>query len=593
MNRLRLQHPSPFVYLVVATAFVLTPRLGAQTANNESANKLTGAITGRVISSAGEPLAGATVSASGIGTNSRPTATADARGNFKLDGLAPGVYFLSAGMPGYVNPQRFTLNDAATYYHLGDSVTLTLMKGAVITGTVTGPDGPLVGVGVFATRVRDTEGRKVLASLGYPERRTDDRGVFRFYGLIPGSYLVYAARPRLGTVLPSAFDNDTPVYYPSSTRDTATEILVGDGDEVTADLRYRAEAGHAISGRVNKASEGGNPSFGNQISISLVDVHDRAQIDSFGINSTEPVFAFYGVPDGDYELTARQFLESRDELRSPPLRVTVRGADVTGLSLSLAPLASIDGQLVIESDPKLHCGKRPDSAAQETMIWIRRYEPQTKTTAAKAFDPVSVSATNYSTYAVSNAKGLLSWKNLPGGAYRIDPVAPASGWYIRSISKGLAETPTARAASSAVARDGISVRNGEHFTGLVVTISEGAAQVQGHIAASEGQTLPPRPAVYLVPAEPNASENVLRFYEARADANGAFTLTNVAPGSYWVVARAFEETASLAPPKSIRRDAALRTQVVQAAESQKKALTLKPCEELKDFDMKMVSEARP
>jgi hypothetical protein len=49
----------------------------------------------------------------------------------------------------------------------------------------------LIGVGVFATRVRDSlDGKKLAASPGFPERRTDDRGVFRFYGLAPGAYLI-------------------------------------------------------------------------------------------------------------------------------------------------------------------------------------------------------------------------------------------------------------------------------------------------------------------------------------------------------------------------------------------------------------------
>ena len=585
MNRLRLHHRAPLVYFVVAMALALTPSVRAQTVASEPLNKPTGAITGRVISSAGEPLAGASVSAFGVGTTARPAGTtADARGNFKLDGLAPGVYSLSAGMPGYVNPQRPGLNDAATYYHLGDSATLTLMKGAVITGTVTGPDGPLVAVGVFAMRVRDTEGKQLVAGQASYERHTDDRGVFRFYGLIPGSYLVYAARPRTGTIMPSAYDDNVPVFYPSSTRDTAAEILVREGDEVSADLRYRAELGHAISGRINKVIEVGGPTFRNQLNISIIDAHNRTSIAGFALEV--PDFAFYGLPDGDYELTAGQYVStSRDQLRSPPLRVSVRGADITGLNLSLAPLASIDGQLVIEQDPKLQCGQRRDSAAQETMIWVRRYEPPTRSADAKAGDPVSVSATNYTTSAVSNAKGSFSWKNLPGGSYRVDPVAPASGWYVRSISKGLADTPAAKIAAASIARDGISVRNGEHLTGLVVTITEGAAQVQGRVAATEAQTVPPRPVVYLVPAEPNAAENVLRFYEARAETNGAFTLNNVAPGSYWIVTRPFEESAPLTPAKSIRRDAALRAKVFQEAESQKKALILKPCEELKDFDL--------
>src|SRR5205085_157909 len=92
-----------------------------------------------------------------------------------------------------------TTGDSPNYYRVGDSVTFTLTKGGVITGTVTGANGPLVGVSVFATRVRDATGKKIFTAIpsGF-ERRTDDRGVFRLYALPPGAYVLTATRPRLG-----------------------------------------------------------------------------------------------------------------------------------------------------------------------------------------------------------------------------------------------------------------------------------------------------------------------------------------------------------------------------------------------------------
>ena len=74
--------------------------------------------------------------------------------------------------------------------------------------------------------------------------------MYRFYGLLPGGYLISAARPRIGFIAPSPYDNDAPTYFPSSTRDTAAEVIVRDGEEMTADIQYRAEPGHAISGKV-------------------------------------------------------------------------------------------------------------------------------------------------------------------------------------------------------------------------------------------------------------------------------------------------------------------------------------------------------
>lgn len=149
----------------------------------------TGVITGRVINSAGEPLAGAGVSAGAVGSNTRPrSATTDANGEFKIEGLEPGIFLISAGMNGYAPFFRPGSNDPSSYHWIGDSVTVTLFKGGVIHGTVTGPNGPLIAIGVFPTRVRDETGKPLTSGSGYYERSTDDRGMFRFFNLPPGTY---------------------------------------------------------------------------------------------------------------------------------------------------------------------------------------------------------------------------------------------------------------------------------------------------------------------------------------------------------------------------------------------------------------------
>jgi len=115
-------------------------------AGTESARPA-GAITGRVINSAGEPLFGASVSAVPLNGARSQAAYVNSKGEFKIDGLEPGLYRLLPSMAGYVPLTPSPVPTEPVYYRLGDSVTLTMIKGAVITGTVTGPNGPLVGVG--------------------------------------------------------------------------------------------------------------------------------------------------------------------------------------------------------------------------------------------------------------------------------------------------------------------------------------------------------------------------------------------------------------------------------------------------------------
>ena len=81
---------------------------------------------------------------------------------------------------------------------------------------------------------------------------TDDRGVYRMYGLLPGTYIVSAGGMTrfFGGYGTTAHDQDAPTYAPSATRDTAQEVVVRSGEEATADIQYRGEPGHAISGTV-------------------------------------------------------------------------------------------------------------------------------------------------------------------------------------------------------------------------------------------------------------------------------------------------------------------------------------------------------
>src|SRR5437762_12417174 len=121
----------------------------------------------------------------------------------------------------------------------------------VITGTVTTLEGEaLVGVRVLAVRVRDGEGRLLRgtgAATSRP-RRTDDRGVYRLFGLQSGSYLIQVGGGSLSYYPAFGYQGDAATYHPSATRDAAVEVVVRAGDEIRGiDVRYRAERAHIVS----------------------------------------------------------------------------------------------------------------------------------------------------------------------------------------------------------------------------------------------------------------------------------------------------------------------------------------------------------
>src|SRR6185295_13720155 len=95
----------------------------------------------RVITESGQPLENIPVFIRAWNAPGQPgTTTTDSEGRFRVTGLEPALYAVSASAPGYAS----IAGDAylqPPFYRIGDLVTVTLIKGGVITGTVTSGSG--------------------------------------------------------------------------------------------------------------------------------------------------------------------------------------------------------------------------------------------------------------------------------------------------------------------------------------------------------------------------------------------------------------------------------------------------------------------
>ena len=459
-------------------------------------------------------------------------------------------------------------------------------------------------------RVRDGDGQPVEGVSQPRERQTDDRGIYRIYGLPQGTYVVSAGGPgQFYSGIPGPYDADAATYAPSSTRDTALEIGVRSGEEAMGvNIQYRGEAGHAISGTVTGLLQN-QPAMSTAFygaSVILTAVQSRTTLMFASASSYSGyTFEFYGIPDGEYELTAQRSLPSGEATAAEPRRINVRGADVTGIALALVPLSSIAGQVIVERHPELNCAKRRATALRETLITARRdAKPETKSAenpkekiGANAENKLPINLSNTSAEGLPGEKGEFALRGLRSGSYRIESHLPGSGWFVRSIMIG---SPPSNATATKrpdtnIPRDGIILKSGERVSGLTVTITEGAASFRGRVIVAEGQSLPPNLRVYLVPAEKEGVADVLRFFETRADPDGSFALGNIAPGHYWMVGRAANE-AEPATVKPIRQDSALRSQVVKEAEKTRYKIQLQPCQRIVDYEIRYppaATDAKP
>jgi hypothetical protein len=95
--------------------------------------------------------------------------------------------------------------------------------------------------------------------------------------------------------------------------------------------------------------------------------------------------------------------------------------------------------------------------------------------------------------------------------------------------------------------------------------------------------------VHLVPAEAGAASDVLRYAEAFARIDGSFALSNIAPGKYWLVARAApDDEPSDVPPPPAAWDANERAKLRKEAEAMKVEIELKTCQHVTDQVVKYV-----
>jgi hypothetical protein len=354
--------------LLAGVAFAQTQPASKPAANVEdAASNVYGAITGRVISEDGPlPFVNITVlpvnlnNRGGRGGNPVRSVTTDAEGNFKVDGLHASAWNVIPTAQGYVVEAS---NDEAAprFYRINESATIRMSRGGVITGRVLNAGGePLIAVPVSVQQVRDAQGRPIGGSGTTGFFQTDDRGVYRIYGLASGSYVVSAGRTGgMGGGGRSPYDGDVPTYFPAATRDTAVEVSVSNNGETGGiDIQYRGDKGRVISGKIAGAvTDTTNRGFGGPggggISVTLKHaatdtVFNRTFVMS---RSGTPSYVLYGVPDGEYEVTAERNSPGDSDAASTPRRVTVSGRDATGIDLMLLPLASVSAKLQLETEP--------------------------------------------------------------------------------------------------------------------------------------------------------------------------------------------------------------------------------------------------
>jgi len=175
---------------------------------------------------------------------------------------------------------------------------------------------------------------------------------------------------------------------------------------------------------------------------------------------------------------------------------------------------------------------------------------------------------------------------------------PDENWYLKTMrldarpDQNSARANTRRTAAAPavpdVARNGLTLKAGEKFSGLTVSIAEGAATLQGTVIIPAGASHPGKISVFAVPAEKENVDETLRYAQTETFSDLGFRLGNLAPGRYYLLARPVEnEEIKERLTRPLAWDNRQRAALRREAEAAGVMVELQPCQRrVTDYKMK-------
>lgn len=343
-------------------------------------------LRGRVVyDDTGRPVRRARVLLLEDGSTTGPgqRALTNAQGEFEIDQVAAGRYFIVVEGPGLLTPYSF-LNlegqadneiDFNAFRTQFETVTIDgrseahvevrARRGGSITGRVTYDNGdPAINVRVTLLRRQQGRVREYMGGVGTDSNGTvptDDRGIYRFAGLPPGEYLVSVAEQIVhgdGSTtrdddeqsdVPSAADGGTPLvvtYYPSTItiKEAGAIKLEASEEHAGVDITLVERGLYTLAGVV-RDHKTGQPVAGVHLGIHLKAGEAEEMpliIDHNTVTDEQGRWQFNELPDGLYVLRIQPQLEinpAATETYRRALQAAVEARDMTALQTMRAPVA--------------------------------------------------------------------------------------------------------------------------------------------------------------------------------------------------------------------------------------------------------------
>jgi protocatechuate 3,4-dioxygenase beta subunit len=506
---------APYLAAVLITILSLSTSLFGQSTTKETTKVPRGSISGRVtIKDRGVPGVAIGWRKGDVYTPFEPyqKTTTDQDGFYRISNLAAGSYSLMAAAPAFVvsdtGRQKGVLVGEDENV---EGINFALVRGGVITGRVTDADGrPVIEQQVNVYQAEMYEQKVQRAIYAVASVQTDDRGIYRVFGMNAGRYKVAVGRS----------DDELNVTYNQQRNISYKQVFYPDvADQAKATMVEVTEGGEANNiditvGRVVQTfsasglivDENGQPVSNLRLGLQR-QLGERIEfMNSFSISNTRGEFVVEGLVPGKYSI----FLlasQGNGDRRADASSFDVVDHDVDGLTVKLTKGATITGTVILESEDKAVLAKL-------LRLQLRGIG--------------MISSSGGMTFASSGMSllgpdGSFRLSGLPGGTINLmfsepgNPMPP-KGFSIARVERDGVVSPR-----------GLEVKEAEQVIGVRVFVSYGTATLRGVIAVENG-SLPQRERIFVRVTKPGDQFSNLR--PAIVDERGHFLMDGLPAGTY-------------------------------------------------------------
>ena len=580
-----------------------------------------GLIVGRVVDAATErPIGGAVVTLQGAsavaavrvpeavtmaqrGAAGQPRILTGADGYFVFRDLPNGAFTVTATKPGYAEgasgrrrpggPSQPVTLEAGQ--RVGD-VVVRLWKYGSLAGSVVDEIGePVVGLTVRALRRSPAGGSRRFVLGGVAG--TDDRGMYRIPGLVPGEYVVCACARQASMPVDLAFSERTfgaagpvvdrtqnssgfyalqvgetmlaiepgapfarigtrlmtypPVFHPEGmpSAEGHTIPLISGEERTGIDLQIAAAPGVRVSGTLSSPD-----GVVNGVSIRLVHEsveHTALEQDSpMTLTDRNGRFTFPSVPAGRYTL---RVVRRAPGFNPPPntnsvfwshTPLVIARSDVDDVAVVLQHGLRITGELAFEG-----------TAARPAAAHLPQVPVFLESVDAPPGDPTMLLGPN-----VVDPTGDFRTVGVPAGRYFLRVSGSPVGWMFKAaLHKGIDVSETPLDVHDDVG--GVVITFTDRWTGIRGTVRTGRNQPDDGVSVLLFPTDPERWLHY--GAAPRRTRST------RTSKYGEYSFTSVPAGDYYVVAVPDEQAADWQDPASLELMSRLATRLTIAEGDQK------------------------